>query len=99
MFMTAILEQGVGWERTSHESLNIETVQGRKKKNNVQVWLCGGRVLVAPCSRIGHVFRMWRPYKGKAGMDTNLYNSIRVAKTWLGDYEVSLGPWLEVLEG
>lgn len=26
MFMTAILEQGVGWERTSHESLNIETV-------------------------------------------------------------------------
>ncbi|GMS89466.1 hypothetical protein PENTCL1PPCAC_11641, partial [Pristionchus entomophagus] len=54
---------------------------------SLRVWMCGGRVLVAPCSRIGHVFRMWRPYKGKAGMDTNLYNSVRVAETWLGEYK------------
>ncbi|CAD6185997.1 unnamed protein product [Caenorhabditis auriculariae] len=54
---------------------------------SLKVWLCGGRVLVAPCSRIGHVFRMRRPYTSKPGMDTALYNAVRVAKTWLGDHE------------
>ncbi|KAK6050241.1 hypothetical protein COOONC_12254 [Cooperia oncophora] len=47
--------------------------------------MCGGRVVVAPCSHIGHVFRMMRPYKGKD--NTDVYNSLRVAKTWLGKYE------------
>ena len=23
----------------------------------VQVWMCGGRVIVVPCSRIGHIFK------------------------------------------
>ncbi|KJH51687.1 glycosyltransferase, group 2 family protein [Dictyocaulus viviparus] len=54
---------------------------------SLKTWMCGGRVVVAPCSRIGHVFRMRRPYKGKGNMDTNLFNSLRVAKTWLDDYE------------
>ncbi|VDP14771.1 unnamed protein product [Heligmosomoides polygyrus] len=53
----------------------------------LKTWMCGGRIVVAPCSRVGHVFRMHRPYKGKEGMDTTLYNSVRVAKTWLGKYE------------
>ncbi|CAI5444560.1 unnamed protein product [Caenorhabditis angaria] len=54
---------------------------------SLKAWLCGGRVLVAPCSRVGHVFRMRRPYTSKPGMDTALYNAVRVAKTWLGNYE------------
>ncbi|ULU00328.1 hypothetical protein L5515_003930 [Caenorhabditis briggsae] len=54
---------------------------------SLKAWLCGGRVVVAPCSRVGHVFRMRRPYTSKPGMDTALYNAVRVAKTWLGDYE------------
>ena len=50
--------------------------------------MCGGRVLVVPCSRVGHVFRMRRPYNSKskvAGGDTQLYNSVRVAKVWLDE--------------
>ncbi|CAB3403237.1 unnamed protein product [Caenorhabditis bovis] len=54
---------------------------------SLKTWLCGGKVLVAPCSRVGHVFRMRRPYSSKPGMDTALYNAVRVAKTWLGDYQ------------
>uniref|UniRef100_A0A8R1HQT8 Galactosyltransferase C-terminal domain-containing protein n=1 Tax=Caenorhabditis japonica TaxID=281687 RepID=A0A8R1HQT8_CAEJA len=54
---------------------------------SLKAWLCGGRVVVAPCSRVGHVFRMRRPYSSKPGMDTALYNAVRVAKTWLGEYE------------
>lgn len=54
---------------------------------SIRVWLCGGEVLVAPCSRVGHVFRMRRPYKGKPGIDTTLYNALRTAKVWLEDHE------------
>ncbi|CAJ0931007.1 unnamed protein product, partial [Mesorhabditis belari] len=58
---------------------------------SLRTWLCGGRVLIAPCSRVGHVFRMRRPYKSapknkEAARDTNSYNSARTAKVWLGDY-------------
>uniref|UniRef100_A0A915DIQ3 Uncharacterized protein n=1 Tax=Ditylenchus dipsaci TaxID=166011 RepID=A0A915DIQ3_9BILA len=54
---------------------------------SIRVWLCGGSVLVAPCSRVGHVFRMRRPYTGKPGVDTNLYNSKRTVEVWFDDYK------------
>lgn len=61
-----------------------------------QIWLCGGQVLVAPCSRVGHVFRMRRPYKGKPGMDSSLYNSLRTARVWLDEFEVGKArQWME----
>ncbi|KHJ93524.1 glycosyltransferase, group 2 family protein [Oesophagostomum dentatum] len=53
---------------------------------SLKTWMCGGRILVAPCSRIGHVFRYRRPYKGKPFMDTTVHNAARVAKTWLGEH-------------
>ncbi|VDK40781.1 unnamed protein product [Gongylonema pulchrum] len=54
---------------------------------NFQIWLCGGSVLVAPCSHVGHIFRMRRPYKSIPGRDSNLYNSLRTVKVWFDDYE------------
>ncbi|WKX88208.1 hypothetical protein Q1695_008105 [Nippostrongylus brasiliensis] len=54
---------------------------------SLKTWMCGGRVVLAPCSRVGHVFRMHRPYKGIPGVDSTLLNSMRVAKTWLGKYD------------
>ncbi|ETN85763.1 glycosyltransferase, group 2 family protein [Necator americanus] len=53
---------------------------------SLKTWMCGGRVVVAPCSRVGHVFRYRRPYKGKPFMDTTVHNSARVAKTWMDDH-------------
>lgn len=53
-----------------------------------KVWTCGGSILVAPCSRVGHVFRYRRPYKGKKEIkDTNLYNSARTVRVWFDEYE------------
>ena len=54
---------------------------------SVRVWLCGGAVLTHPCSRVGHVFRMRRPYVGKPGIDTDLYNSLRTVSVWFDDYK------------
>lgn len=53
---------------------------------SVRVWLCGGSIYIAPCSRIGHVFRVHRPYKGKPGVDTSLYNAQRTVNVWFDDY-------------
>ncbi|CAG9531507.1 unnamed protein product [Cercopithifilaria johnstoni] len=54
---------------------------------SIRIWLCGGSILVAPCSHVGHIFRTHRPYKGKPGMDSKLYNSVRTVKVWLDDYD------------
>uniref|UniRef100_A0A914KX85 Glycosyltransferase 2-like domain-containing protein n=1 Tax=Meloidogyne incognita TaxID=6306 RepID=A0A914KX85_MELIC len=66
--------------------VGMEIWGGENIELSLRVWLCGGEVLVAPCSRVGHVFRTRRPYKGKRGLDTSLYNALRTAKVWLGEY-------------
>jgi len=56
---------------------------------SLRIWLCGGRLEIIPCSRVGHIFRKRRPYTStnSAGEDTQILNVARVAKVWLGDYE------------
>lgn len=52
--------------------------------------MCGGRLEIIPCSRVGHVFRRRRPYGSPEGGDTLTYNSLRVAHVWMDGYVVSL---------
>ena len=53
-----------------------------------QVWQCGGRLDIIPCSRVGHVFRKRRPYGSPTGDDTMTKNSLRVANVWMDEYKV-----------
>jgi polypeptide N-acetylgalactosaminyltransferase len=50
--------------------------------------MCGGKLELIPCSRIGHVFRRRRPYGSPTGEDTMTRNSLRVAHVWLDEYMV-----------
>ena len=52
-----------------------------------RIWMCGGTLLTAPCSRLGHVFREKSPYKWRPGVDIIKKNSVRVAEVWLDDYK------------
>ena len=54
-----------------------------------QVWMCGGRLQIVPCSRIGHVFRKRRPYDNPAGTKSTLQNLLRLVLVWLDEYKVS----------
>jgi len=56
----------------------------------MQIWMCGGRLEIIPCSRVGHVFRRRRPYGSPNGEDTMTYNSLRAAHVWLDDYIVTM---------
>lgn len=33
-----------------------------------QVWMCGGRMEDIPCSRVGHIYRKYVPYKVPTGV-------------------------------
>ncbi len=51
-----------------------------------QVWLCGGRVVNVPCSRVGHMeMPGGRDYRA-TWRSTILKNYNRFAKVWLGEY-------------
>lgn len=53
-----------------------------------KIWMCGGRLEILPCSRVGHVFRQRRPYGSPSGEDTLTHNSLRVAHVWMDEYKV-----------
>lgn len=53
-----------------------------------QIWMCGGQLLIIPCSRVGHIFRKRRPYGSPGGQDTMAHNSLRLANVWMDEYKV-----------
>ncbi|XP_059169609.1 polypeptide N-acetylgalactosaminyltransferase 1-like [Physella acuta] len=51
-----------------------------------RVWMCGGRLLHVPCSRVGHVPR-GQPYTFPGGRtQIEHYNYKRAALVWMGNY-------------
>lgn len=52
----------------------------------LQVWQCGGRIEVLPCSRIAHLERHHKPYALEL---TSLMkrNALRVAEIWMDEYK------------
>ena len=53
-----------------------------------KVWLCGGRLLEVPCSRIGHVFRNFNTFRKHENVtDFVAFNNKRVAEVWMDDYK------------
>lgn len=65
----------------------MELWGGENVEMSLRVWLCGGKIVVLPCSRVGHIFRKRRPYgPDQDKPDCLLYNSHRAARVWLGDH-------------
>lgn len=53
-------------------------------------WMCGGSILIHPCSHVAHVFRKETPYKfleSESVFVTIFKNYKRVALVWLDEYK------------
>ena len=48
--------------------------------------MCGGALEIVPCSRVGHIFRSFSPYKWRTDLQIPEYNYKRVAAVWMDEY-------------
>ena len=50
--------------------------------------MCGGKLEIIPCSRVGHIFRKHNPNSFPDGVDrTTTKNNMRLAEVWMDDYK------------
>jgi len=65
----------------------LEIWGGENIELSLRIWMCGGKLEIIPCSRVGHIFRKRRPYSStnQRGEDTQVLNVARVARVWLED--------------
>lgn len=55
---------------------------------SLRVWMCGGSIETAPCSRVGHIQRIDKPYSIPGGLHHSMMiNTVRVADVWLDDHK------------
>lgn len=60
---------------------------GEQFEMSFKVWMCGGRVLDVPCSRVAHVYRQLAPWWNLNIRRHILVNLKRVAAVWMDEYE------------
>ena len=71
--------------RLHYLKLGLWVWGGENFELSFKAWMCGGRIEIAPCSRVGHVFRSWSPYKVE---EKNInHNLIRLADVWMDDFK------------
>ena len=64
---------------------------GENVEMSIRLWRCGGVLLVAPCSHVGHVFRDVAPHTIPGTIqekrDTITINTARFVEVWLDEYK------------
>ncbi|XP_036404722.1 polypeptide N-acetylgalactosaminyltransferase 10-like isoform X3 [Megalops cyprinoides] len=72
------------WELGGYDT-GLEIWGGEQFEISFKVWMCGGRMEDIPCSRVGHIYRKYVPYKVPGGVSL-ARNLKRVAEVWMDEY-------------
>ena len=66
----------------------MEIWGGENIEHSFRLWMCGGRVEMIPCSKVGHIFKPSLLYSfgihGKYAIQRNL---VKVAEVWMDDHK------------
>ncbi|KFB51139.1 AGAP012253-PA-like protein [Anopheles sinensis] len=72
----------LGWYDEGFDIYGIENIELSMKS-----WMCGGKMVTVPCSRVAHIQKAGHPYLSKESKDVVRANSIRMAEVWMDEFK------------
>ncbi|XP_055533664.1 putative polypeptide N-acetylgalactosaminyltransferase 9 [Wyeomyia smithii] len=72
----------VGWYDEGFEIYGMENIE-----LSIKSWMCGGRMVTVPCSRVAHIQKTGHPYMQQTSKDVVRANSLRLAEVWMDEYK------------